>query len=73
MNFNHKEDGSIKSNTEAKVTDTGQYHPIVIRTSHSAQAIRTRFDKTNIISDEQDQQEEEMQIQKEFKQCQYPK
>ena len=74
MKIHHNEDGSIKIQVYRKPTHTDQYllwtseHP----TAHKLSVVRTLFDRTSMITDEQDREEEEKHIKQALKACQYP-
>ena len=74
MTLQRREDGTIKTKVYRKPTHTDQYllwsseHP----TSHKLAVVRTLYDRTKIISDPQDREEEEKHIEQALRACQYP-
>ncbi|XP_048120771.1 uncharacterized protein LOC125308359 [Alosa alosa] len=74
MKIHHIEDGSIKIKIYRKPTHTDQYllwaseHP----TAHKLSVVRTLYDRTKVITDNHDREEEENHIKQALKACNYP-
>ncbi|XP_060794656.1 uncharacterized protein LOC132897207 isoform X1 [Neoarius graeffei] len=74
LKIHHTEEGDIKIKVHRKPTHTDQYlnwtseHPIM----HKISVVRTLHERTAIITDAQDKEQEEQHIQHALKACQYP-
>ena len=74
MKISHGEDGGIKIKIYRKPTHTDQYllwnseHP----TAHKLSVVRTLYDRSSVITEQQDREEEESHINQALKACNYP-